>query len=237
MSGREDIDTLAAEFVLGTLDASERASVAARRPREPALDAAIEAWNQRLSPLTLLVPDVAPPALVWTAIESRLDGGEAFSLDTNIVDLRRRLTRWRRIALGAAALAASVLIVAGSRELTRDPAPRTYVAVFQKDDALPAFLMTIDLDARQLSIRPVAARTPPGKIHQLWIATETSGGKPKSLGLVENPLTMTRVALSAFEPGIVRTALFGVSLEPAGGSPTGQPTGPVFHARLLEASP
>lgn len=237
MSGREDIDTLAAEFVLGTLDASERASVAARRPREPALDAAIEAWNQRLSPLTLLVPDVAPPALVWTAIESRLDGGEAFSLDTNIVDLRRRLTRWRRIALGAAALAASVLIVAGSRELTRSPAPRTYVAVFQKDDALPAFLMTIDLDTRQLSIRPVAAQTPPGKTYQLWIATETSGGKPKSLGLVENPLTMTRAALSAFEPGIVRTALFGVSLEPAGGSPTGQPTGPVFHARLLEANP
>ena len=237
MSGREDIDTLAAEFVLGTLDASERASVAARRPREPALDAAIEAWDRRLSPLTLLVPEVAPPASVWTAIEARLDGGETVSVDTVIVDLRRRLTRWRRIAVGAAALAASVLIVAGSRELTRDPAPRTYVAVFQKDDALPAFLMTIDLDARQLSIRPVAAQTPPGKIHQLWIATETSGGKPKSLGLVENPLTMTRVALSAFEPGIVRTALFGVSLEPAGGSPTGQPTGPVFHARLLEASP
>ena len=237
MSGREDIDTLAAEFVLGTLDPSERASVAARRQREPALDAAIEEWDRRMSPLTLLVPDVAPPASVWTAIEARLNGGETAAVDPAILDLRRRLTRWRRIALGAAALAASVLAVAGSRELTRNQTPRTYVAVFQQDDALPAFLMTIDLESRQLSIRPVAAQTPPGKTHQLWIATETSGGKPKSLGLVENPLTMTRVALSGFEPGIVRTALFGVSLEPAGGSPTGQPTGPVFHARLLEANP
>ena len=37
MTNDEDIDGLAAEYVLGTLDVGERASIAARRTREPAL--------------------------------------------------------------------------------------------------------------------------------------------------------------------------------------------------------
>ena len=41
MNDREDIDGLAAEYVLGTLDAAERAEVAARRQREDDLDMAI----------------------------------------------------------------------------------------------------------------------------------------------------------------------------------------------------
>ncbi len=47
----EEIDMLAGEYVLGTLDAAERAMVAARRQREPALDQAIRAWEARLGPL------------------------------------------------------------------------------------------------------------------------------------------------------------------------------------------
>ena len=46
-----DDDFAAAEFALGTLDPGERATLAARRLREPELDAAIRAWEARLSPL------------------------------------------------------------------------------------------------------------------------------------------------------------------------------------------
>ena len=51
MSLSPDDDLQAAEFALGTLDAGERATLAARRLREPELDAAIEAWEKRLAPL------------------------------------------------------------------------------------------------------------------------------------------------------------------------------------------
>ena len=62
MTDGDDIDALAAEYVLGTLDAPERAAVAARRQRQPALNAAILRWEQRLSPLNDLVPPVEPSA-------------------------------------------------------------------------------------------------------------------------------------------------------------------------------
>ena len=44
MTALDDIEVLAGEFVLGTLDLAERTAVAARRQREPALDAAIRDW-------------------------------------------------------------------------------------------------------------------------------------------------------------------------------------------------
>ncbi|MFI4996795.1 MAG: hypothetical protein ACHQAQ_13565, partial [Hyphomicrobiales bacterium] len=61
MSDDDEIEALAGEYVLGTLDAAERASVAARRRREPALDAAIEAWEHRLAPLDEETQAIEPP--------------------------------------------------------------------------------------------------------------------------------------------------------------------------------
>ena len=51
MSEPEDIEGLAGEYVLGTLDPAERARVASQRERDPELDAAITLWERRLSPL------------------------------------------------------------------------------------------------------------------------------------------------------------------------------------------
>ncbi len=44
--------------------------------------------------------------------------------------------------------------------------------------------------------------------------------------------------LTAYDPETISDATFAVSLEPEGGSPTGQPTGPVlFSGKLVEAVP
>jgi anti-sigma-K factor RskA len=236
MNESEDIDGLAAEYVLGTLDASERTAVSARRRREGDLDAAIGAWERRLSPLADAIPEVAPPAGLLPKIEARLasaTGGGAVSATGQVIELERRMRRWRAVATAASALAACLVIAIGVRETARQQTPSSYVAVFQKDDASPAFLLSVDLETRRLSIRTVAAERQPGKSYQLWIATEQSGGTPQSLGLIEDRGDITRRVLASYDAAVVETATFGVSLEPAGGSPTGRPTGPVFHAKLI----
>jgi anti-sigma-K factor RskA len=206
--------------------------VAARRRREGDLDAAIGAWERRLSPLAEAVPPLEPPAGLFARIEARLAeaGGSG-----QIIELQQRVRRWRNLAAAASAVAACLLVVIGVRELVRPQAPSSYVAVFQKDDVSPAFLLSVDLQTRTLSIRMVAAERQPGKSYQLWIATEQSGGVPRSLGLIEDNSDITRTVLTAYDPAVVQTATFGVSLEPAGGSPTGRPTGPALHAKLIPA--
>ena len=243
MTDLPDIDALAAEFVLGTLDAAERTAVSARRQREPALEAAILVWERRLGPLAQAALAIAPPQGLFGKIEQRITRGNASASNTgtsavvSLADLQSRVRRWRTFALAASAAAASLLVVIGVRETTRSASPESYVAVFQKDDASPAFLMSVDLATRTLSVRRVAAEVPAGKTYQLWIAADQLGVGPQSLGLVEDQNTSVRKAIANIDPAIVQTALFGVSLEPAGGSPTGKPTGPVFHAKLIPSTP
>ena len=69
-----DDDFAAAEYVLGTLDRSERVTLAARRLREPELDEAINAWEERLAPLADAIPEIEPPRDLLPAIEARIRG-------------------------------------------------------------------------------------------------------------------------------------------------------------------
>lgn len=232
MTDQEDFDALAAEYVLGTLSPAERTAVGARRQRERDLDAAIEAWESRLAPLAEATPPVEPSPGLLASIEAKIAGGADAG---TVVELQQRVARWRRVAIAASAVAACLVVAFGLREVTRTPQPVSYVGVFQKDDQSPAFLLTVDLETRVLSIRVVAAERPADKTYQLWIASEQSGGVPQSLGLIEDPTQITRATLASYDPLIVRRATFGVSLEPMGGSPTGRPTGPALHAKLIPA--
>ena len=245
MTARDDIDQTAAEYVLGTLDAGERRAVDARRTREPDLDTAIADWEYRLAPLQEAIADVKPPAGLFARIEARLSSAAMLSRPAQrppagsavVIELERRMLRWRRAAISASAIAASLALVIGLRETVVPPRPQNFVAVFQKDDALPAFLLSIDLASRELTIRPVAAVDQPGKTYQLWILAEPLGPVPKSLGLLEASLAPTRKTLTGFDPALLQKATFGISVEPPGGSPTGRPTGPALHGTLHSAAP
>lgn len=237
MTTDDDIDALAGEYVLGTLDPAERAVVAARRLREPTLDAAIRDWEQRLAPLDAETREVAPPAGLWPRIERRLGGGaDERAEPAEIGQLRRRVQRWRRAAIAATAVAAALVLTIGVREQLYRSQPTNFVGVFQQGDIEPVFYLTINLKTRELTLRPVRAERQPGKTYQLWIASNEIGPAPQSLGLVNADLAPTHKSLTGFDPALLRNATFGVSLEPEGGSPTGRPTSPALHAKLLPAT-
>jgi anti-sigma-K factor RskA len=125
------------------------------------------------------------------------------------------------------------------KEIVREvsaPQPAQFVAVFQKDEKSPAFLLTVDIDKRMVMVRPVAAERLTDKTYQLWMAAQP-GAPPHSLGLIGNDEFTVRAALSDYEPAVISNATYGISLEPLGGSPTGAPTGPVIHAKLVQATP
>jgi anti-sigma-K factor RskA len=231
MSEADDIDMLAAEYALGTLPAAERAAVALRAKSDTALAAAIEAWERRLSPLAETIAPREVPAGVWEKIESRIAAGGA----GNVVDIEKRLRRWRTAAIAASAIAASLMIFVGVREFSQPQADKTLVAVLQKDAQSPAFLVSVDLDKRQLTIRPVAAKAEPGKSYELWLVHDDLK-TPRSLGLVGDKPVTVAPTLASYAPNVIEDATLAISLEPQGGSPTGAPTGPVlWSGKLLEA--
>jgi anti-sigma-K factor RskA len=237
MTELDDIDALAAEYVLGTLGAVERTAVAARRQREPQLDAAIKVWERRLAPLNEAISDVAPPPETFSKIQRLVQERSASAATgTTVTDLTRRLNRWRATALAASAIAAALLLTIGAREFAPKPKSKNLVAVLQKDAASPAFLVSVNIDDRIMTVRPVAAKHEPGKSFELWIIHD-SLGKPKSLGVIDESQPMKRPTLAAYKPDVIEGSTYAVTLEPEGGSPSGAPTGPVlFAGKMIETS-
>lgn len=235
MNEHDDIDGLAAEYVLGTLTLSERTSVAARRQREHALDAAIIDWEHRLAPLNAAITEVVPPGDTFAKIESRLRNSVP-GTGASVVDLKKSIKIWRTTAIAASALAASLILTLGAIQFAPKPKTKNLVAVLQKDAASPAFLVSVNVDDRVMTVRPVAAKHEAGKSFELWIIHD-SLGKPKSLGVIDEVQPTRGATLASYRADVIEGSTYAVTLEPEGGSPSGDPTGPVvFAGKMIEAS-
>ncbi len=214
----EEREGLAAEYVLGTLNAAEARAVR----DDPEMAEAIAAWEARLAPLQALALPEAPPPDLWARIESSLGGAPAARPPVRAGWFTRL---W---AIGSTAVAAGLTILM----LANRPAPPPLMTVLLSDQQAPAFLVEAD---RGGEIRLAALNnqpTPEGRVRQLW-ALPQGAAAPTSLGLVpEDGRIVVRPAQIRPEPGM----LIEITLEPPGGSPIGRPTGPVlFIGRLLPA--
>jgi anti-sigma-K factor RskA len=221
---RDEIDALAGEYVLGTLDADERRAAEARLASDGAFRAAVAAWLSRLQPLADTAAPIEPPDGTLDRVLARIDieRGEPV---TNVIQLRRSIRRWRMttaiVGAVAASLAAFVVL-----DLAVPPAPQSeFVAVLTAEGAAPKFVATVDVAKGTLSIRRVGEAPPPDKSYELW-AVEP-GQAPESLGLVDEASLSRTIEYSPAD------LTLAISLEPKGGSPTGVATGPIVFSGAL----
>ena len=228
-------DGLAAEYALGTLSTAERAEVDRRLRREPRLASAVAYWERRLDPLFDAVRPVAPPVDAFAAIKAKIAASEN-APTADIIDLRRRLRRWQGGAIAAAAMAASLLLFVGVRETTaiRD---EKFVAVLEGDDRNPAFVAAVSTKDKSIMVLRVGDLAPaPGRSHELW-AVGGDRPAPRSLGLLSAASRFPADKLGGADAAELQRTTFAISVEPEGGSPTGQPTGPVVFTDKLVPVP
>jgi anti-sigma-K factor RskA len=121
---------------------------------------------------------------------------------------------------------ALVAVVAlGVRFLAPTPAPERYLAVLQNDQKAAGWVVEIEARGRVRLVPLAATSVPPERALQFWTKAP-SATAPTSLGLVpgDRVTEIPAARLPALEPD----TLFELTLEPATGSPTGRPTGPVL---------
>ena len=234
-----DTEALAAEYVLGTLEPAERRRVERLLARDAAFTALVDEWIRRLAPLSETVPPETPPPEVWQRIQVALRQRRAALAQPRQIRrarpprLTERLSFWRWCTVGASAVAAVLALYIVAVPLAVPPEPQgQYVAVLNRGEAEPAWLVTVDLENQALTIRPVAEVGVAEQSLELWLIAGDQPA-PRSLGLLspEQPVSLVLPAVwQADEPA---PAVLAVSLEPLGGSPTGAPTGPVLYQGSL----
>ncbi|MGH6854905.1 MAG: anti-sigma factor [Aestuariivirga sp.] len=232
MAKPEDREGLAAEYVLGTLDQRERADAERAMAADAEFATLVSGWERRLIPLALALEPVPAPSHLRSKVMAAISADAA---DPPIVGvLERRVRRWRGVAIGAFAMAAALagVIVFRPPQL---PEGARYVAVLESEGPGPAFLASVDLASGIISVRQVAATTPSGKSYELW-ALGAGREKPQSLGVIAANFRILADTLGKVDDAALGETIFAVSLEPEGGSPTGQPTGPVMFTGKLVAT-
>ena len=206
---------LAADYAIGLMPPTARKRFEHLLQDDAPLRAELARWNTHLSQLTEPLLEQPVPDHVWQAIVARIEP------QTLHVPARRPFWSWVRLS----ALACSLLIALTVGLLyNRDSVQ--YKATLLSGTAQPG--LSIEAHSDYLNVRPLElAAVDGGRSLELWaIPVE---GKPVSLGLIPRDGD-GRIVLSQTQQQLIRIpVVLAVSLEPQGGSPTGQPTGPVLY--------
>lgn len=217
-------DALAAEYVLGVLDAEARRAVLRRIETDAGFATLVDAWEVRLAPLASAYPAVEPPAAVKQAIDARLFREARASARPG---LWSSLAFWRGLAAAAVA-ALAVVVVAPHVVTSEQPADLRLVASLGAQDSDVKYLAMYDAATREVGLSHVSGERSEGKDFELWMIE--GDNKPVSMGIIPSGATVHIVLTPQLQRKLAQGAVLAVSVEPAGGSPTGQPTGPVVAA-------
>ncbi len=225
--GPELIERLAAEYVLGTLRGRARARFDRWLADDDAMrrrliQVAVRRWEDRLVHLADEVPSITPSPEVWQQILRRT--GATAGATEGPRRARAPWTRW--------ALVASVMLVAIAAWLWigRETQDDWRAVAELRDPARAEALWRIEIDRDRGRLGVVADRPyalTASQVHELW-ALPGAGRAPVSLGLLPQSGRLERELTAAQRDAIAVAPQLAVSLEPAGGSPTGAPTGPVL---------
>lgn len=221
-------DLLAAEYVLGVLESSER-QIASDRVISDALFARlVHEWEFRLAPIATAYLELKPPASLKTQIDRRLFA--AVDDPPKQSSLWSSLTFWRSLASAAVATMALYMVL----PYVNPPAkqfPARLVASLAADASDVQYLVVYDAERHDVDLSFVSGKLAKGKDFELWVLDGKNAAV--SMGVIPTGRIAHVTVSPAVQHKLTQGAVLAVSLEPAGGSPTGQPTGSVVASGSL----
>jgi anti-sigma-K factor RskA len=234
-------DFLLAEYSLGVLDAADMARANELLANDADATATALKWENLFLELTDRLDPIEPPAHLLQRVQAAL--GHDITLIKRPSIWPRVLKKLWGVTFGGIwfwrALCVVLAITAVAYALKPNLAvinapPPTKVAVLQApgQTSTPGVLITFD-SKNNLVLKPrVHIEIPDNAAVQLW-TRGASQPQPRSLGVFKPNRTMTIPAATVGVPG--KNQLFEITLEQAGGSATGKPSGPIlFIGRLVE---
>ena len=223
---REEKLAAAARYVLGEMDETERAALEAALAADAELAAAVTSLATQMQALDDTAGSLPVPDDMWQRIAAQLGS----SAQTSAASVAATALRRRTALPPWAALAASVVVAAGLGFLAGNlamptPKPVVIAVLINEGATTPGAIVEAFAD-NSVRIMPLEAfDVPEGRILEVWTLPDADTG-PVSLGTFADSasIRLDGASLPAPKPG----QLYEITLEPAPGSPTGRPTGPIL---------
>ena len=217
-------DLVAAEFVLGVLSSEERAAATRRIDAEPDFARVVERWEGHFAPMASAYAPVVPPASVKAALDRRLFSQQPVAAEKPS-GIWASLTFWRGLTATAVAVALLAVVIPFIRPPVEAPQGQL-VASLAADGSDVRYLAVYDPAAGEVGLSHVSGERASGRDFQLWMIEGSNA--PVSMGVIPAGASVHLPVDVAAREKLAAGSKLAISLEPVGGSPTGQPTGPVI---------
>lgn len=218
--GRSRDEVLAGEYVLGALDPEACRAVEERMRRDRQFAAIVWRWEKNLAHANDSYIDAGQSQAVVRVEQGLLD----FKRKGVLGSLWHSLSFWRGATISG--LIGLAIFIAFSLAPGLAPETASLKARMSAENQPIDLLARYDVRTRRLTVAPVASGQGTKNALQLWLIV---GNRPaQSLGLLPQSGDGGIVVPTALRREIAAGAAFAISLEPAGGSPTGAMTGPVL---------
>ena len=225
---------LADRYVVGLMAKGSRQRFERLMRHDGTLRRRVNLTEQRWNRLAYAVPPVVVPDTVWDGIQQRLF--TANELDTHRQQRRQNtLISWR----GWAIAASFVCCVMAGYLFTQHSTPpvQSYIAVINNTNQQAAWYLKIDPAGQSLKVEALSRQAlPANRTFELWMIPDNNP-TPVSLGLLRpDGITQLQQPTDLFS-AFTKPAVYAITIEPIGGSPTGQPTTtPVYSGDILRTS-
>lgn len=220
--------TLAAEFVLGVLDFREHAACTLRMRQDPGFAERVADWEMRMADLNSSFNEVPAPGSVKTELDRRLFPTPEKKQD---ISFWESLGFWRFVS--GTAIAAFAILAFFILQTPQIAQPGdTLVASLAGSGGTQKFIALYDTGTGALRVSALAEEAPTDRDFELWLIRGDNA--PVSLGVFGNNDRPLMSIAAELKSDMTDGVTLAVSVEPAGGSPSGSPTGPVIAAGMAK---
>ena len=164
-------DLLASNYVMGTLRGAARKRMEKLMLQNQGLRERVKQWENKMQPLHLNTPEIAPKKSTWDSIASAIGG----AADPMLASLKKKLNFYKYFS-GFAVSCALALAVMVLSPAPQTPAAINYVAVMKDDSARPTMVVTLTKAGRVLALDML--EKPQVETHQslqLWAVSKVDG--------------------------------------------------------------
>lgn len=207
----------AGEYVLGVLDSDQKARFEALLAVSHDVRNDVDAWREHLQLFNERLDPKTPPKQIWQRITQATGARTA--------PWWQRLGAWQALAASFGALAIALGVLWQQAALTTLPAGEA-VFVVQDESQTPGWIINATADGELLVQTVQPTQVGRNQTGELWLIAD---GTPVSLGLLPGHGSYRLQPNDELREQLLHADL-AVSIEPQGGAPAGQPTGPIIDS-------
>lgn len=216
-------NALVAEYVLGLLSAAEHDRVARLIADDQNLRAERDFWVSRFSALNREYEETPVPAHIYAAIEARAFGDVVKSRP--LASMWENLMFWRTVATGALAVAVVAIGVNWLQPAADVSTLTTQLVAALEEEGSPVKFVALYDGSGNVRLTALSGQAVPDKDFELWAIQ--GGHNPISMGVIPvNERSAVPLAPDVMA-GWGEGSVLAITLEQKGGSPDGNPHGPI----------